>query len=121
MAPACCQLCSGCRESEPSLVMLPAEPHRRAEPITNTRLETNFAAVDMMDNASALPTCPQRATKEDSSSKLVQNHPLVCLKRLFLYPPHSFIILFNFSVVSLIVHPVHKDLCSQVDESGVTV
>jgi hypothetical protein len=40
---------------------------------------------------------------------------------IFLYPPHSFIILFNFSVVSLIVHPVHKDLCSQVDESGVTV
>lgn len=40
---------------------------------------------------------------------------------IFLYPPHSFIILFNFSVVSLIVHPVHKDLCSQVDELGVTV
>jgi hypothetical protein len=27
-------------------------------PIINAPLETNFIAVDMMDNASALPTCP---------------------------------------------------------------
>jgi hypothetical protein len=65
---------------------------------------------------------PERKTDaEDSRSKIVQNHPHDFTKRLFLYPPHSFIILFNFSVVLLIVHPVHKDLCSQVDESGVTV
>jgi hypothetical protein len=34
----------------------------------------------MMDNASALPTCPQQTTKEDSCSKVIQNDPLVCLK-----------------------------------------
>jgi hypothetical protein len=40
--------------------------------------------MDMMDNASALPTCPQETTKEDSGSKMVQNHPLDFLKRLFI-------------------------------------
>jgi hypothetical protein len=51
--------------------------------ITNTRLD--FIAVDMMDNASALPTCPQRQqSQEAEKSKLAQNHPLVCLKKLFL-------------------------------------
>jgi hypothetical protein len=40
--------------------------------ITNTQLATTFIAVDMMDNANALPTCPSAtASKEDSSSKLV--------------------------------------------------
>jgi hypothetical protein len=38
--------------------------------------------MDMVDNASALPHAHSATTKEDSGSKMVQNHPLVCLKRL---------------------------------------
>src|SRR5215471_12276949 len=63
--------------------MLPVEPYyiTGQGPITNTRRETT----------SSLWTCGQRkrvahmstatTTKDDSSSKMVQNHPLVCLKR----------------------------------------
>ena len=40
---------------------------------------------------------------------------------LFSFPSHSFISLFNLSVASLRVQPVHKDLCSQVFDSGETV
>jgi len=40
---------------------------------------------------------------------------------LFSFPSHSFISLFNLSVASLRVQPVHKDLCSQVYDSGETV
>jgi hypothetical protein len=46
--------------------MLPAEPQG---PITNTGHETNLVAVDMMDNASALPTCPQRNYKRRQQFK----------------------------------------------------
>src|ERR1700730_8087627 len=42
-------------------------------------------------------------------------------KYLFSFPSHSFISLFNLSVASLRVQPVHKDLCSQVYDSGETV
>src|SRR5215468_6817446 len=63
--------------------MLPVEPYyiQRQGSITNTRRETT----------SSLWTCGQRkrvahmptatTTKDDSSSKMVQNRPLVCLKR----------------------------------------
>ena len=37
------------------------------------------------------------------------------------FPSHSFISLFNLSVASLRIQPVHKDLCSQVYDSGETV
>src|SRR6202035_5362797 len=40
---------------------------------------------------------------------------------LFYFPSHSFISLFNLSVASLRVQPIHKDLCSQVCDSGETV
>src|SRR5262249_12720712 len=68
--------------------MLPVEPYyiQRQGSITNTRRETT----------SSLWTCGQRkrvahmstatTTKDDSSSKMVQNRPLVCLKRPKILP-----------------------------------
>jgi|SRR5580704_17596766 hypothetical protein len=49
----------------------------------------------------------------------ISNH--LCYGTLFSLPSHSFISLFNLSVASLRVQPVHKDLCSQVYDSGETV
>jgi hypothetical protein len=43
--------------------MLPVEPRRPAKLHYKYTTETNFVAMDMMDNASALPTCPQRNNK----------------------------------------------------------
>ena len=50
-------------ENPSHVIVLPVVPSRRPKPRHNTRLVTNIIAVDMMDNASALPTCPQRNYK----------------------------------------------------------
>jgi hypothetical protein len=48
--------------------MPPVERYRLAKArITNTRLEPHFIAVDMVDNASALPTCPQRQQRKNTA------------------------------------------------------
>jgi hypothetical protein len=43
--------------------MLPVEPRLPAKVHYKYTTETNFVAMDMVDNASALPTCPQRNNK----------------------------------------------------------
>ena len=83
--PACCRPCSG-----------PTHPHTcnhcivAASPCCRHRARRLHAdrthrpadvAVDMMDNASALPTCPQRQQQKKIFRKSVQNHPHDFTKR----------------------------------------
>jgi hypothetical protein len=49
--------------------MRPVELSAGQGPITNTQIETSFIAVDMMDNASALPTCPQRQQQKKTAAQ----------------------------------------------------
>jgi hypothetical protein len=66
--------------------MLPVEPRQPAKVHYKYTTETNFVAMDMWTTQARCPHAHSATTKEDSGSKMVQNHPLVCLKRLFYEP-----------------------------------
>jgi hypothetical protein len=79
--------------------------------------------VDRAHDFSSAHVALVRETPPDTVRQVFAEWPQEVLlsNHLFYFPSHSFISLFNLSVVSLRVQPVHKDLCSQVYDSGETV
>src|ERR1700747_3029190 len=74
-SPACCQRYSCASVLRRNFVCQPDHGRARQCFAATTRVHRPLA-VDMMDNASALPTCPQRQQqKQAADSKMGQNHP----------------------------------------------
>src|SRR3974377_2042675 len=80
-SPACRRRCSLGRIYQRGQWPRCALPNRPPNHCTEREGGDANIAVDMMDNASALPTCPQRLETKDSFSKMGQNHPHDFTKR----------------------------------------
>jgi hypothetical protein len=69
--------------------MLPVETRRPGKVHYKYTTETNFVAMDMMDNASALPTCPQRNNKKRQRFKNGPKSPTHLPEEGFYINPHT--------------------------------